>query len=369
MEKPFDLAVVGAGICGLAHALAAARRGKRVLVLDRELAATGASIRNFGFITVTGQEPGASWERARRTRDIWEWVMPRAGIKPLQHGLLVLARRPEALEVLEAFAASNMGEDCKLLGRAELSAYEELRTEALEGALHSPHEVRVESREAVPLIARFLETEFGVVFHRGVHVWEAAPPRIATSAGMFEAETVIVCPGDDFYALYAKHLADQHLTRCKLQMLRLAPGPQHLPPLMSDLGLVRYRGYLGLPGGDALLARLQAEQPDHLARGVHLIAVRSEDGSQVVGDSHVYHPAPDPFAEDFIDDLILAEYRALVRAEPRVIERWTGTYASGPETMVRLAPDPAVRIVIISSGTGASTSFAIAEDTCAELWG
>jgi FAD dependent oxidoreductase TIGR03364 len=369
MEKPFDVAVVGAGICGLAHALAAARRGKRVLVLDRELAASGASIRNFGFITVTGQEPGASWEHARRTRDIWEWVMPRAGIKPLQHGLLVLARRPEALEVLEAFAAGAMGKECKLLGRAELAAYDELRTDALQGALYSPHEVRVESREAVPLVARFLESAFGVKILRGVHVWEATAPRIASSAGTFEAETVIVCPGDDFYALYSRNLADQNLTRCKLQMLRLAPGPLRLPPLMSDLGLVRYRGYLGLPGGDALHARLQIEQPDHLAQGVHLIAVRSEDGSQVVGDSHSYHSAPDPFAKNFIDDLILEEYRAVVRAEPRVIERWTGTYASGPATMVRLAPDEAVRVVIISSGTGASTSFAIAEDTCAELWG
>jgi len=55
MEHRFDLAVVGAGIVGLAHALAAARRGLRVVVLDREAEAIGASLRNFGFVTVTGQ--------------------------------------------------------------------------------------------------------------------------------------------------------------------------------------------------------------------------------------------------------------------------------------------------------------------------
>ena len=62
-SNSYDLAVVGSGICGLAHALAAARRGKRVIVLDRDAQANGASIRNFGFITVTGQEAGECWLR------------------------------------------------------------------------------------------------------------------------------------------------------------------------------------------------------------------------------------------------------------------------------------------------------------------
>ena len=56
MQAEFDVAVIGRGIVGLAHAFAAARAGKRVVVIDRNARATGATIRNFGFITVTGQE-------------------------------------------------------------------------------------------------------------------------------------------------------------------------------------------------------------------------------------------------------------------------------------------------------------------------
>jgi glycine/D-amino acid oxidase-like deaminating enzyme len=70
----FDLAVVGAGIVGLGCALAAARRGKRVVVIDRDAQANGASVRNFGFITVTGQERGEMWRRAMRTREVWAEV-------------------------------------------------------------------------------------------------------------------------------------------------------------------------------------------------------------------------------------------------------------------------------------------------------
>ena len=81
MPRPiFDLAVVGGGILGLAHAWAAARMGKRVALIERDARANGASIRNFGFITVTGQERGDSWRLARRTRDVWAEVAPAAGI-------------------------------------------------------------------------------------------------------------------------------------------------------------------------------------------------------------------------------------------------------------------------------------------------
>ena len=119
MPDRFDLAIVGAGIVGLAHALAAARRGKRVVVLDRDAQANGASIRNFGFVTVTGQERGAPWQRARRSRDVWAEVAPKAGIaiehagSPSSDG----GRRP--LPVLEAFMATEMGEGCELLLRAQ----------------------------------------------------------------------------------------------------------------------------------------------------------------------------------------------------------------------------------------------------------
>src|SRR3974377_1891239 len=99
-SRSYDLAVVGAGVCGLAHALAAARRGKRVVVIDRDAQANGASVRNFGFVTVTGQQAGACWRRAKRSRDVWIEIAAAAKIPIQQRGLLMIARRREARAVI-----------------------------------------------------------------------------------------------------------------------------------------------------------------------------------------------------------------------------------------------------------------------------
>ena len=139
---------------------------------------------------------------------------------------------------------------------------------------------------------------------------------------------------------------------------------------MSDLGMIRYLGYAELPAAKTLRARLEAEQRVHIDAGVHLIAVRSADGTLVVGDSHHYAATPDPFARAAVDDLILDEYaHVFAGARPEVVERWTGTYASAPDRlMVVDAPREGLRVVLITSGTGASTSFAIAEEVVSELF-
>lgn len=370
----YDVAVVGTGIVGLAHALAAVRRGKRVVVIDRDTRANGASVRNFGFITVTGQAAGVTWERARRSREIWAEVASEAGIEVLQRGLVLLARRPEAAAVLEAFGRSEMGRECELLGpTAARERYASLAPASLEAALWSPHELRVESREAVPRLATWLEHTHGVAFCRGTMVHGIAPPHIETSAGPLYAETAIVCPGDDLLSLFPERLAAYNLTRCRLHMLRVAPPSQHwrMPaPVMSDLSLVRYPGYAALPEAATLRRRLKAEQAESLANGIHLIAVQGADGSLVIGDSHDYDPTPCPFSAESVDRLILQECEAaLGRAPGPVLERWTGTYAKAEDRDAFIdCPSDNVRLVLVTSGTGASTAFAIAEETLGGLF-
>lgn len=367
MEQSFDLAVVGAGIVGLAHALAAARLGKRVVVIDRDAQANGASVRNFGFVTVTGQQRGEVWRRAKRSAMVWDEIAGPAGIVVLQRGLTMVARRPEAKAVLQAFLETEMAEGCAW--RDDLAGLLPRQGDAL-GALTSAVDLRVESRTAIPRLAAWLAAAHGVTFLRGVAVRGVETGRLETSAGVVLAEAIVVCPGDDLVTLFPDAFARAEVTRCKLQMLRLADPGWRLPgPVMSDLGLVRYRGYADLPEAAALRVRLETEQPAHLEHGVHLIVAQSADGSLVVGDSHHYAATPDPFARDDVDALILDEFAQVFgQAPPPVLERWTGTYASAAGHSLVEAPMPRVRLVTVTGGTGASTAFGLADEVVAALY-
>jgi FAD dependent oxidoreductase TIGR03364 len=371
-DATFDLAVVGAGFIGLAHALAAAKRGLRVVVLDRDAQANGASIRNFGLVVVTGQEPGASLRHAQRSREIWLDVAPQAGISVLQQGMLVAAQRAEALGLLEAFQQTEQGQECRLLTKDEITCHQpQLDGSRVAGGLHSPFEMRVESREAIPKLAAFLAERHSVEIRRGVAVLSIAPPLVETSHGQVKADKVVVCPGDDFVTLYPERIGTYGVRRCKLQVLRLAsPGFALRSALVSDLSLLRYEGYARLPEAANLQKRLRDECPRALDNGVHLIVVQSADGSLVVGDSHHYAETPDPFASEEVDRLILDEFAALLGGTPPAVQaRWTGTYASAPDKACFTdTPQDNVRVVMITSGTGVSTGFAIGEETIADLF-
>jgi D-hydroxyproline dehydrogenase subunit beta len=367
----YDLAVVGAGILGLAHALAAAERGLRVVVIDRDAQANGASIRNFGLVVVSGQEPGLARKRAERSREVWLKLAGEADIDILHRGKLVAAQRQEAMALLEAFNAGPHGQDCRLLTRAEaVECLPGLDGSRIVGGLYSPYELRVESREALPKLAAFLAERHGVEFRRGVAVSGVAPPVVETSHGSVRAAKIVVCPGDDLATLFHDRIAKYGVHRCKLQMLRLAdPGFRFRSALVSDLSLLRYGGYSALPEATALRKRLTEDCPIAIENGVHLIVAQSADGSLVVGDSHHYGQTPDPFASDEVDGLILQEFTTLFGHAPAVLARWTGTYASATEAGFTDAPHEDVRVVMVTSGTGASTGFAIGEETIAEMIG
>jgi FAD dependent oxidoreductase TIGR03364 len=288
---------------------------------------------------------------------------------------VLAARLPESEAVIEAFLRTEMGEGCQRLTAEQAQLHVPcLRPDAARLALYSSHEVRVESRLAVPLVARYLAERHGVAFLWNTSVIAVEAPRLVTAAGgVIEAETVIVCPGDEYTALFPERIAAYGVTRCKLQMMRVRPAaPVALrTAVMSDLGLGRYLGYAELPEAVALKARLDTDMMAQRENGIHLIVTQSADGSLVVGDSHHYATTPDPFGSDEVDRLILDEFDAVLDLPGRTVsEHWIGTYASAPDRWrFTDRPSDAVRIVVVTSGCGASTAFGIGEETIDDLYG
>ncbi len=373
MNKTFDIAIIGAGIVGLAHAWAAAKAGKRVIVFDRDGQSNGASVRNFGLISVSGQR-GVMLQRARRTRDLWLEIAAQAGIAIEQRGLVIAASRAESRRVLEAFNASPNGEGTQLLTAEQaVGKARPLKADTVVATLWSPHEIRVDSKLALPRLTRWLSEHYGVEFRKGTLVKAVAPPLIETTSGIVRAEAAIVCPGDDLQTLFADRIAHYKPTRCKLQMLRVKPARRVSLPasVMTDLSLLRFPAFAELPEAARLKTRIEAEQRDVVENGVQVIAVQSADGSLIVGNSHHYGPTVDGISHERIDQQILSEFDRVFDLEGRTVtERWTGSYTHAADRPMFVdRPSEAVRLVMITSGSGASTAFAIAEEVIGDLIG
>lgn len=90
---------------------------------------------------------------------------------------------------------------------------------------------------------------------------------------------------------------------------------------------------------------------------------QNDDGEVVLGDSHEYGEAINPFDQTRIDELILRELRKIVRLRDWTIqERWHGVYIKHPERPVVLSePQPGVYLFAATGGTGMTLSMALAD--------
>ncbi|MFC5475436.1 TIGR03364 family FAD-dependent oxidoreductase [Paraherbaspirillum soli] len=358
------IAIVGAGIVGLAHAWAAVRRGDHVTVYERDSEAVGASVRNFGLGLVLGQPLGDLHDLAQRSRSLWLQFLAATDCWHKQQGSLIVARSQAELDVLEAFqSAQGSAYQTQMIGSAEVAGH---HATGLAG-LYSGSEITLVPRIAIPTLARWLAQQHGVVFHYDTQVNAIELPSIHTSRGLHQADQAVICSGHDFQTLFPQQYAALDMRRCALQMLRVAnPGIKLGPALMTGLSTLHYGAFTQCAALVAPLAALRQEveqrEPFLLEHGIHLIVQQSgADGNLIIGDSHAYGATVSPFNRAEIDAQIAALAETLLQRRLQVLEHWQGIYASGPRPYEVFQPAEGVQAVTISSGIGMSIAFGLAE--------
>lgn len=372
-----DVLVVGAGIVGLAHALAAAKRGRRVVLLDRSSRATGASIRNFGMVWPIGQPPGPALKRALVSRRIW---LECAEQCPLWHercGALHVATAPDEWRVLQEFAAlyADAGYDLRLLTPEEAARRNPaVRTDRALGALWTGNELVVESRVAIRELPGYLARRYAVDVHFEQHVRRVEPGVVELADGTtIRADRVIVCSGPDLRSLFPDELRQASLVNCKLQMLRTVPQPggwRMRTHLAGGLTLIHYKAFGACESLAALRERFLEQFGTHVEMGVHVLVSQNESGQLTIGDSHEYAPDAEPFDLASTERLIL-DYLSSFAAFPslEIAERWHGVYPKstrGETEFVRRAM-PGVFLVNGLGGNGMTLSFGLAEETIDDI--
>jgi D-hydroxyproline dehydrogenase subunit beta len=366
---PVDLVVVGAGIVGLAHAVAALDRGMSVHILDRNDRPVGASVQNFGHGCFTAQD-GLALRYATAARKVWRRLARDAGLWIRETGTLVVARATDELAVLHEFAEARDGE-VKLLDADDVLGHAPVARDGLLGGALLPGDLRVDPRTAVPQLARWIAERPGVRISWSTPVHTVESGAVYTPAGVVRAGSIVVAVGHDIDRHFPQAASAHQVTRCKLHMLRVdAPGGHQLTPaLLTGSSLLRYGGFASQPSAHLVRRRLAAQQPALLDADVNLMCTQLPDGTLILGDTHTYAHTHDVYRDEAYDELLLTEGARLFGVERlRVRQRWTGTYASstlGPYLDVIISPG--VHAVSVTSGIGMTTAFGLAQDVIGRL--
>jgi FAD dependent oxidoreductase TIGR03364 len=363
------IVVIGGGVLGTMHAVAARRRGYEVVHLEREGEARGASVRNFGLVWVSGRRAGAELALALRARELWaELGAAVDGLCFRPAGSLTLATDDAELRVLKEAAAlpDAVRRDFELLDPGAVRAVNPALRGELAGGLLCRADAIVEPRLVLPALRGYLAGP-GYEWLPGREVTEIVPNSVRDHTGAWhQCDLAVLCPGAALTGVvgqYARSLARDGVRRVRLQMMQTAPLAERLTTAVADGDSLRYYPAYDLPGR----SQLPPQAPVAARTGAQLLMVQRTDGGLTIGDTHEYE---EPFTFDVDADAydhLQGRAEALLGAPiPRVQRRWAGVYSevgTGSALYHRSEPEPGVVLVTGPGGRGMTCAPAIAEET------
>lgn len=366
-QSSSDIVVVGAGIVGLAHAVEGVNRGLTVTILDRDHISVGASIRNFGHCCITAQT-GAMVDLAELSRERWLAVAGQAGFWVEASGAYAIARSEPEKAVLDEMAAAKGPEKVDILDAdtvrqrfADSGAGLDDRTIA---AVFLKDDLRVDPRTTVAKLAEWLSHQPGVRFHWGTSVTGLADGVVHTTRGRVFGDHVYVCVGHDLDYLLPDVAAHYRVERCALQMaLVVAPvGMKLNQAVLTGTSMLRYNAFAETQAATFLESGMRESRPELFDIGANIMLTRRPDGTLLIGDSHHYAETVDPFLDEDITDLLIAEAGRILGTDTlRVLQRWQGVYASSSVSPLLVhSPIPGVTAVSVTSGIGMTVAFGLA---------
>jgi FAD dependent oxidoreductase TIGR03364 len=361
--------IIGAGMVGLATARALALRGYKLTVFERNERAVGASIRNFGMIWPIGQATGPLYERAMLSRSIWKEICVEANIWHDEVGSLHLAYHDDELQVINEYVEANSHfRDCSLLtAQQTMQKSPAVNPDGLKGALYSGEEIIIESRVAVAQVAKYLADKYDVTFHWNTAISRIDHPKVISGNRSWDADEIFVCSGADFETLYPELFLTTQITKCKLQMMRLATQPDEWrigPSLCGGLSMIHYPGFQVAPSLPALRKRYEEQYADYLKWGIHVMVSQNGGGELTIGDSHEYGLVHDPFDKVFINEMITAYLRTFANFKDwKLLQSWHGILPKMTDGKMELILEiePGVTIINGLGGNGMTLSFGLCE--------
>ena len=379
----FDVICIGAGALGTFHAYFAAKKGKKVLLIERDFTPYEGAVRNFGQCVASGQEIPTWRERGLKTLSTYKQIEAKTSITLRNNGTCFIASDEAEMQLLEEMQQYNTqsGYESRLLSKEDvLEKYNTVKPAYVKGALFYPQEISLEPRTAIGKIIAFVQKDVGVQFKNYTTVTRCERNNgkidVQTAGGeRYTADTAIICSGREFKILYPEQFKTSGLRVSKLQMMITEPMPEVALPgnILSGYSIRRYEAFHSCPSYPTLCANFKdAEVEDKY--GIHILFKQAIDGSIIIGDSHEYATADNTETLDFgistyINELMLREAKKIMELPHWNIQSyWNGYYATHTDGIYDQQVDDGIHIITGIGGKGMSTGAGYAEEKINHLF-
>jgi D-hydroxyproline dehydrogenase subunit beta len=339
----YDVAIAGGGIVGCACALACARQGFRVVLVEREALGSGATAAGMGHVVVM-DDSEAQFALTSYSRQLWRELELPAAAEYVEAGTLWIAADSEEMEGAERKQAWYAERDVpsRLLTPSELASIEPNLAAGLAGALLVAEDGVVYPPVAAMELARRAE-ELGARVMVGREVREIGNGRIVLDDGTeLRAERLIYALGANAAALQTE--------------LPIRKRKGHLVITDRYPGYVRHQlvelGYLKSAHGSAVDSVAFNVQP-------------RPTGQLLIGSSRQYG-AEDAGVDRGILGAMLARAELYMPGLSKLsaIRVWTGFRAATPDKLPLIGPvedDDSLWLATGHEGLGITTSLGTAE--------
>ncbi len=379
-----DLIVVGGGVLGVWHAYHALRKGKRVVMLERNPVPQGASVRNFGQVVPSGLPPGIWRERGKRALKHYGSPEISENTSIRQNGSVYLASDEDEWLLLQEMKLinDNDGYECHLLSDKEVfERWPQASRRYVRGGLFFPQEMSVEPTRLVRDMIGLMIAKYGLEYLPKVTALSCREQEhfaevTGSNGATLLAEQVIVCSGHELRTLFAEELLKHDLVTARLQMIQTVPQPKDYQlkgNILTGLTIRRYEAFHACPS----YQRVIDEMPDSYLRsqGVHILFKQAVDGSLILGDSHHYTRNATTETMSFEIDYALNQamleeaMRIMEIPKPQIASTWNGYYTQTTKEVVNTKISDRVRIVTGIGGKGMTTGISLAEENIQATFG
>jgi glycine/D-amino acid oxidase-like deaminating enzyme len=375
-----DVVVVGAGIVGCATAYSLARRGVRVVVVERASVAGEQSRKNWGFVRQQGRDP-LEVPLVMEANRIWRGLEHEldADIEWIQGGNLALAADGARMARFEAWlpVAREFGLETRLLRGDDLKRVVPGLGGSWVGGMHTPGDGHADPEKTTDAFAKAARAH-GATIHfdcavQGVTTSAGAVSGVATERGEIRAASVVCAAGAWSSRLTRTLGIDLPQRWVRGTVARTTPAPAVTPCAVWGPGVAfrqRRDGSFNIAAGGALdhdvtldslrqvrfflpnywknkaLFRFHVGRP--LLRSLRAVLPGSEARRRPLVWDRGVDPAPNPAK---VQRSLAELQRVLPSLPPLAVARsWAGYIDATPDLVPVLGEVPGLRGLVLATG-------------------